>query len=158
MYCLARPTSPSTRPTSHLTSPTSRLTRPTSPVTRPTSNLTCPASHLTRPTFHLTRPTSCLNTCLRLLILVYGFLTAIGEDYPGGITGNTWPGSAAVGTILLIIVGLLMCQSWIRAKCCPPKPLKYGVQKARWVGFPSSSCAGWGAGGGGARRMRWGDR
>ncbi|CAM9645366.1 unnamed protein product, partial [Laminaria digitata] len=68
----------------------------------------------------------------RLLILVYGFLTAIGEDYPGGIEGSTWPGSAAVGVILLILVGLLMCQSWIRAKCCPPKPLKYGVQKARW--------------------------
>lgn len=67
----------------------------------------------------------------RLLILVYGFLTAIGEDYPGGIEDGDWPGSLVVGTVMLIIVGVLMCQSWIRSKCCPPKALKYGVQAAR---------------------------
>lgn len=67
----------------------------------------------------------------RLLILVYGFLTAIGEDYPGGIEDSDWPGSAIVGTVMLIIVGVLMCQSWIRSKCCPPKALKYGVQAER---------------------------
>eukprot|EP00903_Cladosiphon_okamuranus_P007590 g7363.t1 len=71
----------------------------------------------------------------RLLILVYGFLTAIGEDYPGGIEDSDWPGSVVVGTAMLIIVGLLMGQSWIRAQCCPPKAkaLKYGVQAARWA-------------------------
>lgn len=70
---------------------------------------------------------------LRLLILVYGFLTAIGEDYDGGIDGDVWPGSVVVGTCMLIVVGLLMCQSWIRSKCCPPKALKGGIQAARWA-------------------------
>ncbi|CBJ30457.1 1,3-beta-glucan synthase, family GT48 [Ectocarpus siliculosus] len=69
----------------------------------------------------------------RLLILVYGFLTAIGEDYDGGIDGDVWPGSVVVGTCMLIVVGLLMCQSWIRSKCCPPKALKGGIQAARWA-------------------------
>lgn len=64
---------------------------------------------------------------------MYGFLTAIGEDYSGGIDGDKWPGSVVVGTCMLIIVAVLMCQSWIRSKCCPRKPLKYGVQAARCV-------------------------
>lgn len=67
----------------------------------------------------------------RLLILVYGFLTAIGQDYPNGIENKYWPGSVVMGTGMLIIVGLLMCESWIRSKCCPKKALKYGVQAAR---------------------------
>ena len=66
-----------------------------------------------------------------LLILVYGFLTAIGEDYEGGIDGDVWPGSAIVGAIMLIGVILLMSESWIRGKCCPPKQLQYGARKAR---------------------------
>lgn len=78
---------------------------------------------------HTPRPrTVCLR---RLLILVYGFLTAIGEDYDGGVDGDDWPGSAVVGAVMLIIVAVLMCESWIRSKCCPPKPLKLGVVKAR---------------------------
>ena len=66
-----------------------------------------------------------------LLILVYGFLTAIGEDYEeGGNDSDVWPGSAFVGAIMLAFVILIMSGSWIRGKCCPPK-LQYGARKAR---------------------------
>lgn len=64
----------------------------------------------------------------RLLILVYGFLTAVGTATDGGVDGGEWPGTVFVGGIFLMVVLLLMCQSWIRAKCCPAKALKYGNQ------------------------------
>lgn len=66
-----------------------------------------------------------------LLILVYGFLTSIGEDYEGGVDGDVWPGSALVGGIMLIVVILLMCESWFRGKCCQARALNSGVHRAR---------------------------
>ncbi len=63
-----------------------------------------------------TPPSLCVSFS-RLLILVYGFLTAIGEDYPGGVDGDVWWGSAVVGTAMLIIVVVGMCWNWIRAWC-----------------------------------------
>lgn len=67
----------------------------------------------------------------RLLILVYGFLTAVGDATEGGVDGDRWPGTLVVAGVFLLGVILLMCQSWIRAKCCPAKALKYGNQMSK---------------------------
>lgn len=67
----------------------------------------------------------------RLLVLVYGFLTAVAEDTEGGVDGEAWPGTVFVGAVMLVIVVLLMCQSWIRSKLCPTKVLAYGVLHAK---------------------------
>lgn len=75
----------------------------------------------------------CVSSTHRLLILVYGFLTAVGDDTDGGVDGNEWPGTIVVAAALLAVVAVLMSQSWIRSKCCPPRVLKYGIQKARCV-------------------------
>lgn len=70
----------------------------------------------------------------RLLILVYGLLTAVGDATDdGGLTGSKWPGTIVVASVLLVIVILLMCQSWLRSMCCPAKALKYGNQISKWA-------------------------
>lgn len=68
---------------------------------------------------------------VRYLILVYGLLSAIGEDFPDGAEDNNWVGTLRLAVALLLVVLLLMCQAWIRSKLCPRKALKYGDTKAR---------------------------
>lgn len=78
-------------------------------------------------------------TLLRLLVLVYGFLTAV-EEY----SDKYWPGTVTVAAVLFVLVWAVMFPSWLTALWCKDSERKLDQQQQQaeeeasglWLSYP----------------------